>query len=452
MPSNEADHDLRPTAAAQVALIKQGFGDDILVVTHGDRVDFMCHKNTLLVRDEYVDRVVDIITEPVIDVRSAEGEGSEQRAPVEMPPPRGVINGLSLLLLDGTRFPRDVLGAIREIEDDGRVPSGAFTPNHILYEVNGVHAPGGQCPATEPEEVPDGAAPDPPVCPGHDGKGVLVYVADGGLLADANSHQWLKGVTGDEDPLQGQPGGPALIPSYAGHGTFVAGLVRCMAPASDVFVARLFEVAGALSEAELILKVQDALQYGPDVISFSAGGTTRGDHHLLTFEYLFREFRYVKGVAFVAAAGNRNERRPFWPAAFPETVSVGALGANWRSRAYFSNYGHWVDVYAPGEGLVNAFARGEFTCEEPPHEDEVREFYGMAKWSGTSFSTPVVAGLIAARMSRTGENGRRAAEALLAKARAQTIPGLGAVLYPCLDDNDPPAAHRDHRHGVCRHC
>jgi hypothetical protein len=41
-----------------------------------------------------------------------------------------------------------------------------------------------------------------------------------------------------------------------------------------------------------------------------------------------------------------------------------------------------------------------------------------------------VTGLIAARMARYGESAREAADALLAKARAQTIPGVGPVLFP----------------------
>jgi subtilisin family serine protease len=221
------------------------------------------------------------------------------------------------------------------------------------------------------------------------------------------------------------------IPPYAGHGTFVAGVLRCIAPQAQVFVSNVFKVAGSTLESDFVKGLKDALKQGVDIFHLSVTAPTRKDLYMLGFGEWLRLVRQYKGVVCVAAAGNNGLPLPSWPAAFPETVSVGALAADWRSRATFSNFGGWVDVYAPGRDLVNAYTTGIYTCQIAPYQGVQRKFYGMAKWSGTSFSTPIVTGLIAARMSRTGENGKEAAAALLAHARAEAIPGVGAMLLPC---------------------
>ena len=132
----------------------------------------------------------------------------------------------------------------------------------------------------------------------------------------------------------------------------------------------------------------------------------------------------------MAAAGNDGTDRPFYPAAYDWTVSVGAIAIDLQHRAWFSNYGPWVDVYAPGEGMVNAYATGEYVYQEPPRQPATQQFSGMARWDGTSFSTPFVAGLIAARMARTGESSAVAAAAVIAAAQAQVITGIGPALLP----------------------
>jgi subtilisin family serine protease len=203
-----------------------------------------------------------------------------------------------------------------------------------------------------------------------------------------------------------------------------------MAPGAHIYVDNVFKVAGSTPELHLARHLDAALAHGYDLYHLSVAAPTRKDLPLLSFEGWMRRLRQYKGAKCVVAAGNSGLSLPTWPAAFTEVVSVGALAADWRSRALFSNYGPWVDVYAPGRDLINAFAIGTYRCYTHPYKPQHRKFYGMAKWSGTSFSTPVVTGLIAARMSRTGENGQEAAAALLAQARSQAIPGVGALLLP----------------------
>jgi len=256
-----------------------------------------------------------------------------------------------------------------------------------------------------------------------------VVVVDTGLdLSAPNTHPWLKGVDGERDTaIQGN-----TIGAYGGHGTFVAGVVRSVAPNCEVHVVAAVQPVGAVIESTLVQRLYQVLGDDcPDIVSLSCGTVGYDGAEPLGFGALCRVLSSQhKGVVVVAAAGNHGSRERFWPAAAPCTVSVGALARDWRSRAAFSNYGGWVDVFAPGEDLINAFAVGNYVYQEPPRKGQVATFHGLARWSGTSFSTPIVAGAIAVEMSRTGANGRHAAATLLTAARARAIPGLGAVLLP----------------------
>jgi subtilisin family serine protease len=390
-------------------------GKAITVVPTSDGgIDHMHAEGEILVREEYLELVLETLGEP----------GRQQLEASQPERIQRVIGGVvKLALADGASSVAEVIDLL-----DQRHGRGVATPNHVIT-VAPIH---NVCPATEPEEAYVDTEPYPSVRPANGGDGVLVYMADTGLLANASSHPWLAGVEGrDVDLLPPQlPGGAQPLPPYTGHGTFTAGVLRCMAPTASVIVTNAFAIAGSALESDLVPRLEAAFGLGVDIFHLSIACTSRNDLPLIAFREWLHRLREYKGSICVVAAGNSNMRRPTWPAAFSDVISVGALGSDWRGRASFSNFGGWVDVYAPGRDLVNAYATGVYACHVAPYKGQVRNFYGMAKWSGTSFSTPIVSGLIAARMSRTGENGQQASAALLAEAREQAIPGVGPVLLP----------------------
>jgi subtilisin family serine protease len=361
-------------------------------------MDHMYRAEAILIRDADLDRVSAVVPGEVDD---------------------SLINGItSYRLRDG-----DTEAALTTIEE--RFGVGVATPDHVVHVSPGSSS---ACPATEPE-LADRGVPFPALNadPGTDGGGVLVSVVDTGFIPGlGDSHPWLSGVVGDTEDCD-----PADIGPYVGHGTFVAGVVRCMAPKAEVRVEGFLTHGGTIFESEMIKQLDDALDRVPDVICLAGGTRSRRNLNLLGFEVLWENrLRHYKGTVLVAAAGNDNDRGPFWPAAFPWAVSVGALDQH-DNRAPFTNFGSWVDVYAPGMDIVNAFPTGTYTYREPPNIGKVTQFAnGLARWSGTSFATPIVAGLIAARMSRTAESGRQAADALLELARQHAKPRVGAILQP----------------------
>jgi hypothetical protein len=419
-------------ARAQMELLLRAYGDQ---VGRGPSnwpevgIQYLYRQGHILVRDEYLDQVRRIV------------DGTRIINPV--------VRGVTLLSVPmPTMQALDrIRGAeFRSIEPDPQrvgleqFGPGVAAPDYLITISDGT---AGTCPASEPIPVDPAEPPYPGLTiEKAAGEGIRVVVVDTGLDPDAvAAHPWLTGVTGDPDLAVPAGGGPTRpLGPYAGHGTFIAGVVRCMAPAAEVIVRRHFSKLGALFESDLVRALDLVLENDyPDIISMSAGTWTFDPSGLLGLS-VFNEtrLRQHKGVVLVAAAGNDNSRRPFWPAAAPWTISVGALATDWRSRAHFSNYGRWVDVYAPGEDLVNAFPVGRYTYREPalerhnrPHRvGDTADFEGMARWSGTSFATPMVAGMIAARMSHTGENGRDAGAATLAIARSTALFGLGAALLP----------------------
>jgi hypothetical protein len=416
------DRDLHVRIRDQVNHIVSAFAEQsvpINVVPAGDGgVDHMHAEGQLLVRDEHVPAVHELLNPGV--------EFSADQV-------RRITPGVSLVTSANGGTRPTVPAALDQI--DQLLGTGIATPDHVLTV-----APGGPCPATEPQEVYYETEPYPSVRTENSGAGIRVYVADTGLLKDAEAgHPWLKGVQrapnpdGTEqawDPAGIDLDGVTTIPPYAGHGTFVAGVIRCLAPHADVMVSNIFQVAGSVLESDLVAELDRALAWGADVFNLSITAATRLNLSMLSFDNFRRRLQQYKGAVCIVAAGNDGSPVPVYPAAYPEMLSVGALGADWRGRARFSNYGGWVDVYAPGRDLVNAYATGPYECHEYPYKGQIRNFYGMARWSGTSFSTPVVTGLVAARMSRTGETGQEAAAALLAEARANAVPGVGAILLP----------------------
>jgi serine protease len=93
----------------------------------------------------------------------------------------------------------------------------------------------------------------------------------------------------------------------------------------------------------------------------------------------------AKGVVLVAAAGNTGTSDPHYPAAYPEVLSVGAT--NWYgAKTYFSTYGDSVDIAAPGFNLTSTAPRAQTPSGFDPY------YMGL---SGTSFSSPIVAGVAA---------------------------------------------------------
>ncbi|KPI06478.1 peptidase S8 and S53 subtilisin kexin sedolisin [Actinobacteria bacterium OK074] len=354
---------------------------------------------------------------------------------------------------------------------EGRAGHRLVSRNHVVSIAGNVNS----CPGDEPVPAPAAEGPNPAVAEvGYDpGTAVGVLVIDTGLNHDYRSYPPLAHTEGDPQP--GETDAAGVLQQYAGHGTFIAGLLAAVAPNTRITVRSTLNNAGAILEHDFgheILETVDAHGW-PAIISLSAGTSNGRTDGLLGLNAFMAELLAHPGTLLVAAAGNNASATPFWPAAYSTlpgyedaVLSVGALRSDGEYGACFSNHGSWVNAYAPGERVTSALTgfgapvpydyqhstydacRHGFTydctCQSPRHTGGLSEgnnpvptppdrvlFEGLAHWSGTSFATPVAAALVAAHMSAHKESDPRAARKELlrintgyAEVRGAHVPAL----------------------------
>ncbi|SUB77465.1 S8 family serine peptidase [Porphyromonas macacae] len=109
----------------------------------------------------------------------------------------------------------------------------------------------------------------------------------------------------------------------------------------------------------------------------------------------------MKGGIVMFAAGNDDKDFLSYPAAYEKVIAVTAMAPNWK-KAWYSNFGTWADIMAPGGDQY--FAKGQVLSTVSP---KVKEFAGKkyAYMQGTSMACPHVSGIAALAVSHFGKQG-----------------------------------------------
>jgi subtilisin family serine protease len=166
-------------------------------------------------------------------------------------------------------------------------------------------------------------------------------------------------------------GGPY---SAFGHGTMTTGLVHLVAPRAKILPLKAFTANGTGYLSNIIAALYYAVQHQANVVNMSFDVSTSSAALNQAISYANQN-----GLILVAAAGNESTSAPVYPAALNSSVMGIASTSDADQLSSFSNYGS-TDVWiaAPGENVVSTYPGGTY-----------------ASASGTSFSSPLVAGTAA---------------------------------------------------------
>ncbi len=189
------------------------------------------------------------------------------------------------------------------------------------------------------------------------------------------------------------------VDHYVGHGSACAAIIGALGldmppgmageaqllPMRALGAARLPGRAGAIGMgaiADLDAAAKLAIDLGARVLNLSFGtDDAQLGAHIPKPHADVIAYGADRGCAFVAASGNNGKETVYWPAAYPQVIAVGAVGADMRPTG-FSTRGDHVALCAPGERVFTAALEG----------------YQRA--TGTSFAAPFVTATVALMIAR----------------------------------------------------
>lgn len=243
------------------------------------------------------------------------------------------------------------------------------------------------------------------------GRGVTIAILDTGVAAD---------LTFGTGRLRKLDIGYGLSPgedATAGHGTAVASLAAGqaadapgVAPAANVLSIRVTDPSGVSDIFTVSRAIVAAVDAGATIVNVSLGGY--GSNAALNAALAYATDR---GVVIVAAAGNDQATQLAWPAADRRVISVGAVDSA-ENQVIFSNSGPQLSLTAPGFGVQSAWSGG-----------------ARVLMDGTSASSPLVAGAIAAVLSQNP---------------ALDAPAAAKLVLQTASDAGPPGADADYGRGI----
>ena len=217
------------------------------------------------------------------------------------------------------------------------------------------------------------------------GEGVVIAVLDTGCQLnhpdlDDNLLPGMNFVNPGQDPIDGQ-----------GHGTHVTGTLVAenndigvvgVSPKAKVRPVKVLDDEGNGSLLNVAKGVRWAVDQGVDLISMSLGAPIPVQQVRKAIQYAAK-----RGVVTFVAAGNAgNTQEVFYPAAYPETMAIGAIDMNMK-RANFSNTGQNLDFMAPGVDIFSTVPTNWYATQ-----------------SGTSMAQPFACGVAALFLSYMKQN------------------------------------------------